>query len=351
MRISIARERHMDVKITEIKERIKTFDKNLQIKKEIDNAWQLHKEFLIRFPFREHPERIAELTPKDLYNPGGSKDYFFTWIEHKLHVLGGIGKIAPRAIAYENAVGKLEEFKELLRIVVDDSKSLAQKLDAPWGKIGGWGGDMLIAKKIIFCYYPEKVIPLLKTDYLKLCAENLGIDADEEAQKKFGEPYDSLSPGQQWELLNESLLRLKASIDEIKDWDNAYFARFLYEFFVPRRPPARVLLPLTEGRLLFEPSNELGVVSLFSMYHKELGFPFIVKIGSAFPDAVVINSRGEPKFVEFEYKSSDFKAHGHDPELCDLIICWENDLGEEVPENWPEVLSLKEEIAKLKQAR
>jgi hypothetical protein len=29
--------------------------------------------------------------------------------------------------------------------------------------------------------------------------------------------------------------------------------------------------------------------------------------------------------IEFEFKSSDFKQHKHDPKDCDMIICWEND--------------------------
>jgi hypothetical protein len=25
--------------------------------------------------------------------------------------------------------------------------------------------------------------------------------------------------------------------------------------------------------------------------------------------------------IEFEYRSSNFERHGHDPERCDLIVC------------------------------
>ena len=47
--------------------------------------------------------------------------------------------------------------------------------------------------------------------------------------------------------------------------------------------------------------------------------------------------------IEFEYKASSFEQHGHDPERCDFIVCWEND--------WPDcpinVIELKTELLKL----
>jgi len=30
------------------------------------------------------------------------------------------------------------------------------------------------------------------------------------------------------------------------------------------------------------------------------------------------------KAVEFELFSSDFQAHGHDPEECDILVCWKD---------------------------
>ena len=97
------------------------------------------------------------------------------------------------------------------------------------------------------------------------------------------------------------------------------------------------------------PINELGVVYLFGMVSKELGF-YIESIQAGFPDC-------EGKFlynpkknlwakarIEFEFKASNFREHGHDPNQCDFIVCWEND--------WPDspvtVIELKTEILKLK---
>jgi hypothetical protein len=44
--------------------------------------------------------------------------------------------------------------------------------------------------------------------------------------------------------------------------------------------------------------------------------------------------------IEFEFQSKSFAWHGHDPNECDLIVCWEN--------NWPEcpleVVELKNRV-------
>ena len=110
----------------------------------------------------------------------------------------------------------------------------------------------------------------------------------------------------------------------------------------------RIGIPLG-GDLLFAPIDESGVICLFSKYHKNLGFPYIKKIGSAFPDAEVIDSNGKNKFVEFEFLSSNYKLHGHDKESkqCDFIICWEHDWSD-MPtdlENKIEIIPLKDALS------
>jgi len=66
----------------------------------------------------------------------------------------------------------------------------------------------------------------------------------------------------------------------------------------------------------------MGVVSLFAQYSQSLGF-VIMEIQAPFPDATLYEIKtGELKRAEFEYKSINFKRHGHNPNECDLIICW-----------------------------
>jgi len=113
-------------------------------------------------------------------------------------------------------------------------------------------------------------------------------------------------------------------------------------------PGEKIGAPLG-GDLLFEPTDETGVVCLFSKYHKKLGFPFIKRIRSAFPDAEVLDDKGEPKFVEFEFNSSSYKAHGHDrdPKRCDFLVCWTHDWSDMPPalEDSLEIIPLQEALA------
>lgn len=92
----------------------------------------------------------------------------------------------------------------------------------------------------------------------------------------------------------------------------------------------RVLLgePLNFRGLQHAPINEQGVVFLFGMVCRELGY-LVESVQTGFPDCEgkrrIDNRRWERVRIEFEFKSSNFVKHGHDPTLCDLIICWEHD--------------------------
>ena len=76
------------------------------------------------------------------------------------------------------------------------------------------------------------------------------------------------------------------------------------------------------------PVNELGVVYLFGVLHEAFDFK-IESIQAGFPDCIARRKVGQNRWqeirIEFEYQSKSFKAHGHDPEGADLIICWIHD--------------------------
>jgi hypothetical protein len=59
-----------------------------------------------------------------------------------------------------------------------------------------------------------------------------------------------------------------------------------------------------------------------------------------FVGRLVQEERWQPVKIEFEYKSRNFLRHMHNPEGCDLIVCWSH--------NWPEcpleVIELKTAI-------
>lgn len=71
--------------------------------------------------------------------------------------------------------------------------------------------------------------------------------------------------------------------------------------------------------------NEMGVIAAFASRCVEMGY-VIIKIQAPFPDAIIQDTEtGRIIVVEFEYKASAFKAHGHDVDECDMIICWLDD--------------------------
>jgi hypothetical protein len=114
-----------------------------------------------------------------------------------------------------------------------------------------------------------------------------------------------------------------------------------------RRRPEQVFGdPIHFPGLRYAPINEQGVVFLFGMVARELGFQ-VEAIQAPYPDCVgkrrIKDGKWKHVRIEFEFVSRNFKDHGHDPVGCDLIDCWEH--------NWPEcpieVLELKKEIDQL----
>lgn len=87
--------------------------------------------------------------------------------------------------------------------------------------------------------------------------------------------------------------------------------------------------PLAPHGLSYAPTNELGVVHLFGVLSHSLGFVVEQITGRGFPDCIALRQAGPDRWqrlrIEFEYKSSNFPAHNHDPMACDLIVCWQHD--------------------------
>jgi hypothetical protein len=109
---------------------------------------------------------------------------------------------------------------------------------------------------------------------------------------------------------------------------------------------------LNFSNLTYEPNKEAGVVFLFGMISKYLGFDSIMYLGDDFPDCEGmwrVGSRRQLQHVkiEFQLESSGFKSDGHDPEECDVIVCWEHDW-KECPSSL-KVIELKSEIKKLRE--
>jgi hypothetical protein len=88
---------------------------------------------------------------------------------------------------------------------------------------------------------------------------------------------------------------------------------------------------LENAPLRYAPENELGVVYLFANLARKWQLKVEI-IRPGFPDCIAyqrIGGREKKIRIEFEYRSSNFKAHGHSARCCDWIVCWEHD--------WPAV--------------
>ncbi len=100
-----------------------------------------------------------------------------------------------------------------------------------------------------------------------------------------------------------------------------------------------------------EPVNEQGVVLLFGMLAKELGY-VIEAVQTGFPDCEAMRQvtpvRWQRVHIEFEFESRNFRDHGHPASGCDVIVCWRHNW-EECPENI-EVVELSSIIKSLANA-
>jgi hypothetical protein len=83
--------------------------------------------------------------------------------------------------------------------------------------------------------------------------------------------------------------------------------------------------PIDFRGLRHEPVNEDGVVFLFGMVARELGY-LVESVQAGFPDCEAKRQVGPGKWqrvsIEFEFESRNFVEHGHPSDGCDVIVCW-----------------------------
>jgi hypothetical protein len=106
--------------------------------------------------------------------------------------------------------------------------------------------------------------------------------------------------------------------------------------------------PIDFRGMRHEPLNEQGVVLLFGMLAKELGY-MIKAAQTGFPDCEakrrIAPERWQRVRIEFEFESRNFRDHGHPSTGCDVIVCWRHNWDER-PENI-EVVELSSVIQSL----
>jgi len=106
--------------------------------------------------------------------------------------------------------------------------------------------------------------------------------------------------------------------------------------------------PIDFRGLRHAPVNEDGVVFLFGMVARELGY-LVEAVQAGFPDCEakrqIDAGRWQRVRIEFEFESRNFHDHGHPPDGCDVIVCWRH--------NWPdcprhlEIIELASELTSL----
>jgi len=94
---------------------------------------------------------------------------------------------------------------------------------------------------------------------------------------------------------------------------------------VPLKDRATYGNPTQFRGLRQEPVNEQGVVLLFGMLAKQLGY-VIEAVQTGFPDCEAMRQitpeRWQRVRIEFEFESRNFRDHGHPSTGCDVIVCW-----------------------------
>jgi hypothetical protein len=216
----------MMLRSNQVQEKVNTYDKAGLIQHEIDKALVALKKFRQKFPFSENLREIELLNPDRLFriNPDCIGEFFQT-LEDLFKPLKypAIGNTN----IYRNARLQINDFKLLLRTTVDDRKTLAQKIDAKWEKIGVIEQDKALAMEIIysFNYENKTVLPIFSIRHLRHFI-NRTVDTLNEQTK-----YSSL--GQEYEHYTAELLKTKNNLPTSRSWDNLYFTRFLYETYPP----------------------------------------------------------------------------------------------------------------------
>lgn len=207
-------------------EKATTYDRVKVNRTEVDRALALLKEFRQKYPFTENLRSIEYLDPDKLFkvNPDEVGE-FFRLLEGSLKPFGRSS--FNNSNVYRNARLQIGEFKKLLRVAVDSRKSLAQKVDAPWERIGGLGQDKQLAKEIIFCFNYESgtVLPIFNNQHLRHFVNRV-VDLHSGSTKYF-------SFGQEYEHFTTELLKAKNSLPITQSWDALYFAVFLYNNYPP----------------------------------------------------------------------------------------------------------------------
>jgi hypothetical protein len=213
-------------KSNSMQEKANAYDRVKVNRTEVDRALNVLKEFRQKYPFTENLRAIEYLDPDKLFKISPDEvGEFFRLLENSFKPLGR--STLNGSNVYRNTRLQISEFKNLLRASVDNRKSLAQKVDAPWERIGGLGQDKQLAKEIVYCFNYEsgKVLPIFNNQHLRHFVNR--ISDGPSGQTKY------LSLGQEYEHYTSELIDAKNKVPITRSWDAMYFAVFLSQTYPP----------------------------------------------------------------------------------------------------------------------
>lgn len=84
------------------------------------------------------------------------------------------------------------------------------------------------------------------------------------------------------------------------------------------------------GKFEVVPSKEIQTREWFAAHIDEFEYD-IVESDYGFPDYILRDKEGNLIRAEAESTSSNFIAHHHDPEGCDMVVCWSHDVALPLP--------------------
>ena len=111
----------------------------------------------------------------------------------------------------------------------------------------------------------------------------------------------------------------------VQEKDHGWKKRFRKGGILRDRPVYGPPLPWPE--LAHAPVNELGVVFVFGMMARRLGF-VVHRLQAGFPDCIAMREVAPGVWqrvrIEFEFESRNFLKHKHRRDKCDVIVCWKH---------------------------
>jgi len=180
----------------------------------------------------------------------------------------------------------------------------------------------IILIQIISCYYLDYFLPIYKIKNLEIFEKEIKKALNANLfDKEIDKLVDINDQGGKLLNLNNKLIQYKSNFEKMKDWDNITFTHFLFTCL-----PLEMVDLLRKLNIKYIDPNEQLVVTLFSKTHKLLGYPFITRIKTSYPDAEVIDKNGNIKSIEFEFESESFKTHLENLDICDIIVCWNDNI-------------------------